>query len=108
MPKGQQEIRVEKEGYRTTTLVLSKSLEGIFWGNIIIGGTLGSITDFATGAAYAYAPATYHVEMKANGTSQIEFERRMTVRKFAMIFIDEISQDHTFHQKVLLLLCNLG
>ena len=50
-------VTIEKEGYKTYTIALSSSLEGLFWGNIIIGGTLGSITDFASGAAYKYAPA---------------------------------------------------
>lgn len=87
------ELRLELRGYRTSTVVLSKTLEGIFWGNIIIGGTLGSITDFASGAAYAYAPATYQVDLKADGVSMDQFNRQVSARKFAMLFIDEISRD---------------
>jgi hypothetical protein len=91
--KNGKELRLELRGHRTSTVVLSKTLEGVFWGNIIFGGTLGSITDFASGAAYAYAPATYQVDLKADGVSMDQFNRQVSARKFAMLFIDEISRD---------------
>ena len=91
--KNKESLRVEQAGFRTGTITLSKTLDAMFWGNIIIGGTLGSSTDFATGAAYSYAPATYHVELKADGVSMIQFRQQLAVRKFAMIYIDEISRD---------------
>jgi predicted small secreted protein len=93
VPKNKMELKVEKEGYRTATIVLSKTLEGMFWGNIILGGTIGSITDFASGGAYAYAPATYQVDLKADTQSALEFEQEYAVRMFSMIYIDEISRD---------------
>jgi hypothetical protein len=91
--KNRSTIMISKQGYRSETLALSKSLEGMFWGNIITGGTVGSITDFATGAAYTYAPATYHVELQATSQSSLEFGQQLGTRKFAMLFIDEISRD---------------
>jgi hypothetical protein len=93
VPKNKKELKVEKDGYRTATIVLSKTLEGMFWGNIILGGTIGSITDFATGGAYAYAPATYQVDLKSDAQSALGFEQEYAVRKFSMIYIDEISRD---------------
>ena len=92
-PKNKQMLVVQKAGYQTANVSLSKTLEPIFWGNIIIGGTLGSITDFATGAAYQYAPATYQVELKAASQSEVDFEAQVRLRGFAMIYIDEIAQD---------------
>lgn len=86
-------LTVQKEGYRPGTVSLSKSLEPIFWGNIITGGTLGSITDFASGAAYQYAPASYQVDLQAGAQSNGDFERRVAARKFAMIYLDEVSID---------------
>lgn len=86
-------LMVQKPGYKTTTVSLSKTLEPIFWGNIITGGTLGSITDFASGAAYQYAPASYQVDLKPEGQAQADFERRVAARKFAMIYLDRISAD---------------
>ncbi|MEL6824517.1 MAG: PEGA domain-containing protein, partial [Calditrichota bacterium] len=42
-------ILVKKEGYKDYTIALSKNLEPMFWGNIITGGTIGSLTDFGSG-----------------------------------------------------------
>jgi len=86
-------VTIEKEGYKTYTIALSSSLEGLFWGNIIIGGTLGSITDFASGAAYKYAPASYQVELMAKGTSLNNFKQIYELKKYAMINMSNISID---------------
>ncbi len=93
VPKGKGTLMVQKNGYKTQTISLSTSLEPIFWGNIIIGGTLGSITDFASGAAFQYAPASYQVDLKSEAQTQADFERRVAARKFAMIYVDRISAD---------------
>lgn len=93
VPKNKETLRVEKDGYRSETVALSKTLVPNFWGNIIIGGTLGSITDFATGAAYSYAPATYQVELRAEEQSSLDYQQQLVVRKFAMVYIDEIARD---------------
>jgi len=86
-------LTIEKEGYKTYTIALSTSLEGLFWGNIITGGTLGSITDFASGAAYKYAPASYQVELMAKGTSLNNFKQIYELKKYAMINMSNISID---------------
>lgn len=91
--KNQSQLRIEADGYRTETLELSKSLDPVFWGNIIIGGTIGSITDFATGAAYQYAPAAYQVDLQRSDQSDDEFQAEVELRKFSMVYIDEISRD---------------
>jgi hypothetical protein len=91
--KNKSQLRIELDGYRTETLQLSKSLDPMFWGNIIIGGTLGSITDFASGAAYQYAPAAYQVDLQRGDQSDEDFRHEVAVRKFSMLFIDEIASD---------------
>ncbi len=93
VPKNKASLMVQKSGYKSATVMLSTSLEPIFWGNIIIGGTLGSITDFASGSAYQYAPASYQVDLKAEGQAQADFEQRVAARKFAMIYLDRIAAD---------------
>jgi hypothetical protein len=93
VPKNKGAILVQKAGYRSANLAVSKTLEPIFWGNIITGGTIGSITDFATGAAFQYAPASYQVDLVPEGQAQADFERRVAARKFAMIYLDRISAD---------------
>lgn len=91
--KGKDALVIKKEGYESHTLSLSKSLEPIFWGNIITGGTLGSITDFTTGAAYSYSPSTYQVELYKKGEGQEAFLDRYELRKYALLNITDISVD---------------
>ncbi|MEM6782641.1 MAG: PEGA domain-containing protein [Bacteroidota bacterium] len=86
-------LRIEADGYRSETYSLSKSLEPMFWGNIIIGGTLGSITDFSTGAAYQYAPAAYQVDLQASDQSDASFHQNVGVRKFGMVYVDQLSMN---------------
>lgn len=93
VPKNKSAVRVEAEGYQGENLSLSKSIDPMFFGNIIIGGTLGSITDFATGAAFQYAPSTYQVELRARGQSEQAYRGQLATRKFAMVYATEISQD---------------
>lgn len=91
--KNKSTLVIDMEGYRRETVALSKSLEPMFWGNIIIGGTIGSITDFATGAAYQYAPASYQVDLQRADQADEDFLKEVAVRKFSMIYIDELSAD---------------
>lgn len=93
VPKNKTALRVEAPGYRSETVALSKTMEPAFWGNIILGGTLGSITDFATGAAYQYAPATYQVELRRADQDEEAFLEQLVVRKFALLYMDNIARD---------------
>lgn len=55
--KSQDIIISSEEGSFNPTTQKSK-LNGWFWGNIIIGGVIGSTTDFASGAAWKYDEVT--------------------------------------------------
>jgi hypothetical protein len=57
-------VTLQKTGYDSKTITLTTEIESIFWGNIIIGGVLGSTTDMATGAMYYYAPATLQIDLE--------------------------------------------
>lgn len=61
--KASQTLTFEKEVYKAQTMELSTTLEGWFWGNIIIGGLLGSTTDGITGAVHEYSPSQYYVTL---------------------------------------------
>lgn len=58
-------VTIEKEGYKPFTTQLSTRLNGWFWGNIVIGGLLGSTTDGASGAIHEYSPDQYFVTLVA-------------------------------------------
>lgn len=60
------EIKVSKTGYETVVITPETSLPVAFWGNIIIGGLLGSTTDGVSGAVYEYKPNTFYVNLKKN------------------------------------------
>jgi len=86
-------ITVEAEGYKTHEIALSTTTEGMFWGNIITGGTLGSITDYASGAAYKYAPSSFQVELIKKGVALNIFKKNYELKKFAMVNMSNITID---------------
>jgi hypothetical protein len=61
------QITVRKQGYESKTVVADTGFEPIFWGNIIIGGVIGSTTDAASGSMYKYSPAALNIELKPVG-----------------------------------------
>ena len=54
----------KKEGFKDTNVVLKTSINGWFFGNIIVGGILGSSIDSSTGAMNKYDPDNFFVEME--------------------------------------------
>ena len=55
----------KKAGYKDVSLVVSTSLDPLFWGNIVTGGSLGSSTDsILTRNAYEYSPNQFYVNME--------------------------------------------
>ncbi len=57
-------IKLSKEGYLEETRGTKKGFNWWFTGNIIVGGIIGIIIDFATGAVYKVKPEDINVEMK--------------------------------------------
>ena len=58
-------VLIQKHGYREQTFVLKTKLEPWFWGNVVVGGLLGSTTDAATGATVEYSPDQYYTVLEA-------------------------------------------
>lgn len=59
-------VTIKKAGYRPKTIILNTEVEPIFWGNIIVGGVLGSTTDLSTEAMYKYTPASINVDLEVD------------------------------------------
>ncbi len=57
-------LTVRKDGFKERTVQLATEIEGWFWGNIILGGVIGSSTDYGTGAMHKYAPNTIQVDLE--------------------------------------------
>jgi len=56
-------VILKKEGYQDTNIILKKTVNGWFFGNIIIGGLLGSSIDSSTGAINRYDSDNLFLEM---------------------------------------------
>lgn len=73
-------LTFEKEGYKSFTTQLSTTLQGWFWGYIVIGGFLGSTTDGISGAMHQYSPDQYFVTLasdKPYGVADVTSSRRI-------------------------------
>ena len=57
--KKDQSVSFTLEGYKTQTRNLETSIDGFFWGNIVLGGFIGSTTDAITGGMHEYSPNQY-------------------------------------------------
>lgn len=58
VPRGQGDfvMKISKDGYQPVSIFLNQSLDGWVWGNVIFGGIIGLVVDFATGDAYDISP----------------------------------------------------
>jgi hypothetical protein len=55
----------KKAGYKETSVTLSTSFDNMFWGNMIIGGSLGSSTDsWFTNNSQEYSPNQFFIQME--------------------------------------------
>jgi len=58
------QLTVRKDGYETVSMELNTALNSSFWGNILIGGVIGSTTDSATGASREYVPGIHMINLR--------------------------------------------
>ncbi len=82
-----QSLVFEKEGYKPLSMALETRLNSWFWGNIVLGGVVGSTTDGISGAVYEYSPSQYMVTLQPEGTSQMDSKTSLTDRQKAKEFI---------------------
>jgi uncharacterized protein YceK len=61
-------VTLSKDGYQSKTVTMDTGIAGAFWGNILIGGGLGSTTDFSSNSMYKYSQDSINVDLvKAEG-----------------------------------------
>ncbi|MFQ5551997.1 MAG: hypothetical protein ACE5FJ_12255, partial [Gemmatimonadales bacterium] len=65
--KNEYQIEITLDGYETETVVLTKSLNGWVWGNLLFGWIIGFAIDFVTGSAYKLEPAFVQVSLDRTG-----------------------------------------
>lgn len=82
-------VSFEKEGYKKLVLPMESRTDGWFWGNIVLGGLLGSTTDGVSGAAHEYSPGQYMVSLEPLHASRMEVEvnkgEKQKAREFLII-----------------------
>ena len=82
-------LTFDKEGYKRHTTQLSTNLNSWFWGNIVVGGFLGSTTDSASGAMYQYSPDQYFVTLTPENRSDAYSEKPRKVKELFVAFGDQ-------------------
>ena len=58
------QVSIQKNGYETVSMELNTAINPTFWGNILLGGLLGSTTDSATGASREYVPGIHMINLR--------------------------------------------
>lgn len=54
----------EKDGYESDSFTLTSSTSGWVWGNVLLGGLIGGMVDFASGGARKLSRDTVHVTLR--------------------------------------------
>ena len=84
-----QSIPFEKEGYKTYTAQLSTTTNPWFFGNIVIGGLLGSTTDGVSGAIHEFSPDQYFVTLKPDTPTGISTSKPRQIKEIIIAFSGE-------------------
>lgn len=65
-----QAFTFEKDGYETHTSQLSTTTNPWFFGNIVLGGLIGSTVDGVSGAIHQYSPDQYFITLTAESPAE--------------------------------------
>lgn len=85
---------VKKDGSKPVEVVLTSEVNPLIVGNILCGGTLGTSTDYGTGALWRYSPASYMANLAPGKAGLTErFQKESKMRHFALLNYDRISDD---------------
>jgi uncharacterized protein YceK len=85
--KSGQSVAFSKDGYKPVTMELTTTLDPWFWGNIVLGGFIGSTTDGINGSVNQYSPSQYFVTLTPEGASRMENSTLNSPRDKAREFI---------------------
>jgi hypothetical protein len=69
------QIDCSKPGYHPAHLTELSGVDGWLFGNLIIGGVVGVVVDFSTGAAYHYSPSTSLALEYQPGSPQVSYSQ---------------------------------
>ena len=66
--KKQYQVKIELEGYYPYEMKINRTVDGWFFGNILIGGLIGIIVDAASGSMFRLTPDQVVATMGRNNT----------------------------------------
>ena len=85
-----QSLTFEKEGYKTHTTQLSTSLTPWFWGNIVLGGLVGSTIDGVSGAINEFEPDQYFVTLTPETPFGMSTSKPRQIKEIIIAFGSEV------------------
>ena len=105
-----QSITFEKEGYKPVTMQLTTALNSWFWGNILIGGLIGSTTDGITGSVYEYSPSQYFIPLKTldEKKANLYINRKLFILMNYDCLVKEIYSEPGEYTRSLIILMGVG
>ncbi len=92
--KGDHLLTIEKAGYQTETVAITRNIGGAVFGNIIAGGLIGWGVDAISGAQYNLTPATINLVLKVKSPESIPAP---AAKSPAAIFVDELKKLDELH-----------
>ena len=93
--KQDQSVSFKLEGYKTQTRRLETKIQGFFWGNIVLGGFIGSTTDGITGGMHEYSPNQYYITLSKdkNVSTTIFGSEKAKVKEFIVVSYASLKVD---------------
>jgi len=89
-------VVIKKDGFEEQSIHLKHRFNYWFLGNFILGGLLGSTTDFADGAVVQLDPTTYHINMtpkKASLEQKQQLAKTWWARNLILVGYSHIQAD---------------
>jgi len=84
-------LEFEKEGYETMQFKIKRTLSGWLFGNIIFGGIIGVVIDFASSSAYKLMPEEVEVQLRELGAESMLKD----IKGDALVYVDkELLEKH--------------
>lgn len=86
---------VKKEGYKDYQQTLQTRFDNWFWGNLIIGGVVGSTTDLVSGTTHLLDPNTLYIQLEPvnGGGLKSDSANDQKLRTFVMTAYTQILND---------------
>lgn len=86
---------VKKEGYKDYQQTLQTRFDNWFWGNLIIGGVVGSTTDLVSGTTHLLDPNTLYIQLEPvnGGGLKSDNANDQKLRTFVMTAYTQILND---------------